>query len=214
MHICTKLCFNLLLQPTFQRIDGSTTLNGPARSWQTLRTDIVGDEVAARSPAAAATLGLVDMMGPITQANDADFPRNLDDITPNWPSVGVGAPPLRYRSHPSSACAVTASFVQIMQILVNRHLLIPGETTHSPRKMCAYLLGLASDQHALQNIGGRGGNVGEYWPLHYQWNLGNADVDTKRRAMRALFVSLNMVIQQYYPDRIVNTVGDSTLEYG
>ena len=87
---------------------------------------------------------------------------------------------------------------------------------HSPRKMCAHLLGLdASDRHALQNVGGQSGNVGEYWPnVGYQWNLDNVDVATKRRAMRALFISLNMVIQRYYPRQIVDTVGDSTLQYG
>ena len=208
--------YNSLLQSIFQSIRGSTTLNGPDQSWQALRAD-VGDENAGRSAAVVATLGLVDMMGPITQANDEEFPRNLDDMTPDWASVGVGAPPLRYRDYPSSNCDVTTSFVQVMQILVNRHLLTPGEVMHSPRKMCAHLLGLdASDaKHALQNVGGQSGNVGEYWPnVGYQWNLDNVDVATKRRAMRALFISLNMVIQRYYPRQIVDTVGDSTLQYG
>lgn len=216
LHICTKLCIQLTATIHVQSIRGSTTLNGPDQSWQALRAD-VGDENAGRSAAVVATLGLVDMMGPITQANDEEFPRNLDDMTPDWASLGVGAPPLlSYRDYPSSDCAVTTSFVQVMQILVNRHLLTPGEVMHSPRKMCAHLLGLdASDRHALQNVGGQSGNVGEYWPnVGYQWNLDNVDVATKRRAMRALFISLNMVIQRYYPRQIVDTVGDSTLQYG
>lgn len=202
----------------YKRVQGSTTLDGPPRSWYELRN--LGVDNASLLPEVREALEIIDSIDDDTP--DEQLPRNLYDITPDWASIGVGPSPLSYRNPPSSDDAVAGSFYQLMLIMTNRRLLIAGEVEMSPMRMCARLLGCdytrtSNMSNTFQNIGGRGNNVGT-WPRTnqhgYQWNVDYVDENTKRKAMRVLFISLNEVIRHHYPGRTVDTLGDSTFQYG